>query len=252
MFIAGIAMIRNEEAIIQDTLDHMAQWCGGIYLFDDASTDSTVEIAEAHPAVRGIHRNAEWSTNRGEANRHNRQVALEMAQADSPQWIFCFDADERYEFPPNTLDWDHWDAFRMKLFDYYITPEDAERPYTARKWLGPEYRAINMLYRNTDRIAFRHQGQREMQLPGYRINNAGYVKHYGKAISVEEWEKTCDYYATHWAGGMRAKWLARQGKAIHADMLSDWGHPLIQWHEKDTKGFLLTRKIELGVVKGLL
>jgi hypothetical protein len=110
--------------------------------------------------------------------------------------------------------------------------------------MGPEFRMINMIYRNGPQISFNFQGQREMQLPGYRVMNGGYVKHYGKAISVEEWERTCDYYAAHWTGAMRIKWERRRGKAVHSDMLSDFGLPLITWGERDTKGQFLTRAIE--------
>ena len=66
-----------------------------------------------------------------------------MAQAAGADWILCFDADERYEVP-REFNFANWDALRMKLFDFYITPEDADKPYTARRWCGPEFRAINL------------------------------------------------------------------------------------------------------------
>ena len=66
-----------------------------------------------------------------------------------------------------------------------------------------------------------------------KVLRAGYVKHYGKAISVEEWEKTCDYYA-EWPEPYGSKWAARRGKAIHTE--SDFGRPLILWEDKDRFG----------------
>ncbi|NCU33402.1 MAG: hypothetical protein EOM23_10865 [Candidatus Moranbacteria bacterium] len=75
------------------------------------------------------------------------------------------------------------------------------------------------------------------------MQKAGYVKHYGKAISIEEWEKTCDYYINERGDDQKFKtfknkWLARRGKAIHT--MSDFGSELIQWHEREEKGIPLT------------
>lgn len=69
------------------------------------------------------------------------------------------------------------------------------------------------------------------------IENLGYVRHYGKAISVEEWEKTCDYYGKHFPQ-YSEKWEKRKGKAVH-NGVSDFGNKLISWKEKEQKGFLL-------------
>jgi hypothetical protein len=71
-----------------------------------------------------------------------------------------------------------------------------------------------------------------------KIETKGWVKHYGKAISVEEWEKTCDYYIKY--RGARsipmftAKWKQRKGKAVHTK--SDFGRRLITWEERHGKG----------------
>lgn len=235
MYIAGITKVRNESHIIQDTLDHFAQHVDGIYVYDDFSTDDTPDICEAHPAVSRVIRGTFWDPDRYAAERDTRQQALEAAQADDPDWILCFDADERIEMP--NKDWTQYDGVRMKLFDFYITADDVDKHYSQRHWMGPEYRSILMLYRNLPRISFEFPDQREMRLPSKRILNAGYVKHYGKAISVEEWESTCDYYANHFPEPYRTKWANRRGKAIHTK--SDFGRPLISWKQKETKGIPL-------------
>ena len=230
--IAGITKVRNEEAILEETLDHFAEICDAIYVYDDASTDNTVLIASSHPAVDVVVLGQDWNPNRFEAERYNRQMALEMAQMDAPEWIVCFDADERFEMPSG---WEKFDAVRMKLFDFYITAKDVGWDYGDRKWIGPEYRSIIMAYRNGPDIAFTIPDQREMKVPkSYRILDGGYVKHYGKAISVEEWENTCDYYANHFPEPYRTKWANRRGKAIHTQ--SDFGRPLITWEQKQTHG----------------
>jgi glycosyltransferase involved in cell wall biosynthesis len=230
--IAGITKVRNEAAIIVNTITHFSQWCDRIYIYDDASTDATPDICETfHNVV--LRRGSEWSTDRWNSERDHRQIALEMAQADSPDWIMQFDADERFELP--ATGWSEYDAVRMKLFDFYITAEDVHLPYTERRWMGPEFRSIIMMYRNHHDIRFTVPDQREMRLPPeFRVLNGGYVKHYGKAISIEEWEATCRYYSTYFPEPYRTKWLNRKGKAIHTE--SDFGRPLITWDQKDSLG----------------
>ncbi len=236
MLVAGITKVRNEEAIIQDTLDHFAEHCDAIFVYDDASTDATPDICEAHPAVQKVIRGKSLDPVRPRAEFRNRQAALVAAQAHLPEWIFCFDADERVEMPKG---WQSYDAVKMKLFDFYITEEDKDLDYTQRRWLGPEYREILMLYKNTPFTRFQHYDQREMTIrKGQRVLRAGYVKHYGKAISVEQWEETCDYYST-WPEQYASKWANRKGKAIHTK--SDFGRPLILWEEKDLYGARLSQ-----------
>lgn len=233
--IAGITKVRNESFIVKDTLEHFSEFCDHLFIYDDASTDDTVEICESFPNVT-VHRGTVWDPNRFAAERDNRQVALQMAQDAGAEWIVCFDADERFVLPEN---WQGYDGVRMQLFDFYITPEDVHLPYTERKWLGPEFRSILMMYRNLPGIKFDIPDQREMRLPSSaRILNAGYVKHYGKSISVEQWEDTCTYYETHFPEPYKTKWANRHGKAIHTDM-SDFGAKLIQWEDRDRLGFRL-------------
>jgi hypothetical protein len=165
-------------------------------------------------------------------------MALTMARVDNPQWIISFDADER-------IDWDfkgyeNYDVIVQKLFDFYITPEDEYMDYKNRKWIGPEYREITMMYRNLPKFNYELPDQRNIFAgPSDRILKAGYVKHYGKAISEEQWEETCEYYATHFPEPYKTKWKNRHGKAIHSDYLSDFGAQLIKWSEKETKGYQL-------------
>lgn len=235
MFVAGITKVRNESEIIEDTLDHFAELCDGIWIYDDASTDDTVDICLAHPVVQRVIRGAALDPDRPRAEQRNRQAVLAAAQLRRPDWIVCFDADERIELPEE--DWTQYDGVRMKLFDFYITEEDVDKRYDERRWMGPEYREILMMYRNLPGIKFQHRDQREMRLRGnVNILRAGYVRHYGKAISVDEWEATCDYYA-EWPEPYSTKWKNRRGKAVHSK--SDFGRPLILWEEKDLYGMRL-------------
>mgnify|MGYP001033595604 CR=1 FL=1 len=240
MKIAGITRIRNEEAIIKDTLDHVASLVDEIYVYDDCSTDKTVEICKKHPKVVKVIEGKEWkggSFERNKAEGDLRQKIYEEALKGKPDWIYYFDADEIASF--EDIDFKA-DAYKLRLFDFYITEEDKNKHWLERKMMGCEYRDILMLFKVMPGIEFH---QREPWLPECNIQQAGYVKHYGKAISIEEWEKTCDYYINERGDDnkfkmFREKWKARKGKAIHT--MSDFRTPLIQWHERKTKGVLLT------------
>ena len=55
-----------------------------------------------------------------------------------------------------------------------------------------------------------------------------YCQHYGKSLSVEHWEETCDYYIRHFPFDTYGrKWLDRKGRAIHTQ--SDFMRPLYEW-----------------------
>jgi len=242
MKIAAITRVRNESHIINDVLDHVSDLPGvhGIYVYDDCSTDSTANIAQHHPAVVQVIRGTTWASDpdgRNLAEGNLRTAALRAAQKDNPEWIYCFDADEFADF--EGIDFSA-DAYRLRLFDFYITPEDVHKAYEERQWMGPEYRDILMLFRNQNNINFY---QREPTIPGhYRVAQGGWVKHYGKAISVEDFEKTCDYYINYRGGSklpqFTEKWRKRKGKAIHTQ--SDFGRPLITWGERIEKGLPLS------------
>lgn len=236
---AGIALIRNEEAIIKNTLDHVSAFVDAIYIYDDCSTDNTVAICEAHPKVKGIIRGTAWDPTpmgRRQAEGRLRQKALQLAISKGAKWIYYFDGDEYIE--PRDVTFKH-NAYYFRLFDYYITPEDVDTPYLERKWMGPEYRDIPMVFKVTPQLRFTQRVPK-----GYFVNKytgrhgvvafGGYVRHYGKAITVKEWEETCDYYVNYrWNGiqpVLQKRWEDRKGKAIHT--LSDFGRGLITWDER--------------------
>ena len=240
---AGIALIRNEEAIIQNTLDHVSTFVDNIYIYDDCSTDNTVAICEAHPKVKGIIKGTVWDPTpmgRRQAEGKLRQRVLQLAISKGAKWIYYFDGDEHIEF--HNVTFEH-PAYSFRLFDYYITPEDVDTPYLERKWMGPEYRDIPMVFKVTPDLRFTQRVPKGYFVNKYRgargqeVAFGGYVKHYGKAITVKEWEDTCHYYTNYrWKGiqpTLEARWEARKGKAIHT--LSDFGRELITWEQRFNK-----------------
>jgi hypothetical protein len=172
------------------------------------------------------------------AEGRHRGLLLQMARARLQfDWMFCFDADERvigdlrgFAGGPRARD---CDAVRIRLFDAYLTPDD-HAPYRPdlellgfRRFFGPEQRDILMLWRNRSEIFFAEQHARE---PGgvERVVTDLYCQHYGKSLSVEHWEETCDYYIRHFPFETYGrKWLDRKGRAIHTQ--SDFERPLYEW-----------------------
>jgi len=240
MKIAGISRVRNAEGIIKHTLDHVASLVDEIYIYDDCSTDRTAEICKNHPKVKKVITGKEWkggSAERNKAEGDLRQIAYEACLEGEPDWVYYFDADELAYF--NDIDFTA-DAYRLRLFDFYITEKDKNKKWHERKFMGCEYRDILMLFKPHPDVKFY---QREPRLPSkYKIEKAGFVKHYGKAISIEEWEKKCEYYTNERGDDkkfkkFKNKWEERKGKAIHSE--SDFGTPLIQWHERIAKGIPL-------------
>lgn len=242
--IYGMLRVRNESHIINDTLDYMSCFCtAGIFVYDDCSEDNTAELCENHFGVKKVIKGKYWDNNRERAEYENRAILLDEVKkyASKNEWIIYQDADERIEF-----DWSKLNdlandivAIKMKLFDFYITAEDENKNYFDRKWIGPEYRKIIMAFRNTDEIKYEMPDQREVIIGKGKILDDGFVKHYGKAISVEEWEKTCEYYSKYFPK-YAEKWEKRKGKAVHYGF-SDFGNPLITWEEKEEKGIDLQK-----------
>lgn len=222
--ITGITRVRNEALILEDTLRHFLGVCDRVLVYDDASTDATPEIAASFDRVALV-RGGAWRPDRTAEETRHRALLLERAPTE---WVLCFDADERLEGPLPDLT---ADGYRFGLFDGYMTQE-RRAPYTGgpladlpRMW-GPERRDILMLFRKS-RSRYFGLDRREPVTTGKVATCGVRVRHYGKCLSVEHWEETCDYYARHFPEPYRSKWAGRRGKAIHR--LSDFGRPLVEW-----------------------
>ena len=242
--LVGMTRVRNESLLLPDTLDYLGRHVDAILAYDDASTDATVEILRAHPKVALIVANQSWEEDiaaRKLAEGRHRGLLLEMARAELPHdWMLCFDPDERvtgdlHGFVQG-LGPDGCDAIRVKLFDAYMTPED-HAPYTSdrelldfRRFYGPEQRDILMLWRNRPEIVFA-EGDGRTPRGMSQVRTDLYCQHYGKSLSVEHWEETCDYYIRHFPFDTYGrKWTERKGKGIHTE--SDFKRPLYEWGER--------------------
>jgi len=242
-FLIGITRVRNEALILGDTLDFVGRHVDAIIAYDDASTDRTLELLHSHPKVAVILANGAWEADvraRRTAEHRHRQLLLQCAREQLRfEWMLCFDADERITgnlrgFVTGSLA-KGCDGVSVQLFDAYMTPDDCA-PYQPgqellgfRRYYGPERRDILMLWRNRPEVFFAEGHERE---PGgiSRLRTDLYCQHYGKSLSIEHWEETCDYYIKHFPFETYGrKWLARKGQAIHTQ--SDFMRPLYTWGE---------------------
>jgi glycosyltransferase involved in cell wall biosynthesis len=243
-FLVGVTRLRNEQLVLRDTLDYVGRQVDAIVAYDDASTDRTLELLRTHPKVALVVANGSWEEDvaaRRLAEGRHRGLLLQIARTRLPfEWMLCFDADERvtgdlrgFLAGPHGRD---CDGVRVRLFDAYMTPEDHApyRPDRAlldfRRFFGPEERDILMLWRDRPEVVFAEQHARE---PGgvERVATDLYCQHYGKSLSVEHWEETCDYYIRHFPFETYGrKWRDRKGQAIHTR--SDFMRPLYEWGEE--------------------
>jgi len=240
-FLVGITRVRNEALILSDTLEFVGRQVDAIIAYDDASTDGTLDMLSRHPKVALVLANAAWETDviaRRAAEHRHRQLLLQCAREQlSFEWMFCFDADERitgdlrdFLHGPVTK---HCDGINIPLFDAYMTPDDCA-PYRAgqellgfRRYYGPEQRDILMLWRNLPDVFFAEGYERQPGGIG-QLCSGLYCQHYGKSLSVQHWEETCNYYINHFPlETYGRKWLARKGQAIHTR--SDFMRPLYEW-----------------------
>lgn len=239
--IVGITRVRNEECILRDTLDHVGAFVDAIVAFDDASTDATREILKSHPKVAILIESSHWQADvqaRLLAETRHRGLLLDaVRQHLQCEWIYCFDADERLVGDVRgfltAAPRDECNGIRVSLFDAYLTPDDhaplgpGSKLCDGRRFFGPERRDILMLWRNLPEVRFKGLDAREPAGVS-RIVTHLRCQHYGKAISIDQWEATCDYYMTHFpAETYGRKWARRKGRSIHTQ--SDFGRPLAAW-----------------------
>jgi len=235
--LVGITRVRNEALIIEDTVKHFLGYCDHIILYDDCSQDDTVALAAkvGHRRITIIP-GEHWSLDRVTEETRHRALLLEEARSMDADWVLCFDADERLVGTlPAAMYSGSYAGFRFRLFDGYMTSAFCD-PYRSgpldelpRLW-GPEYRDILMLFTtNPGDNWYRGKDRREPVTKGPITVVDVKVRHYGKCLSIQHWEDTCEYYARYFPKRYRVKWQARKGHAIHT--LSDFHRTLYTWRQ---------------------
>jgi hypothetical protein len=237
----GITRVRNEALLLRDTLDFVGTHVDAIIAYDDASIDATLDILRSHPKVALVIANSTWESDtvaRLSAETRHRGLLLQTARSRLKfEWAYCFDADERLigkvrDFLGDTAA-ATCNGIRVQLFDAYMTPDD-HAPFETgqallglRRFFGPERRDILMLWRNRPQVVYKGLDAREPKRVDKLVTRF-HCQHYGKAISIAQWEETCDYYVSHFPFETYGrKWLERKGRAIHTQ--SDFSRPLFEW-----------------------
>lgn len=227
-----ISRLRNESLILPDFLNHIDPFCDEAYFFDDCSLDGSVKFLEEFSKTKKILRNYYYESNQSFVQTFQRKVLLDWARMNAKnEWLLLIEPDERIYFDFNKLEEYDRQGVRgiyFRLFDAYLTLDDQE-PYkqgdkleNLRKWFGPEMREIMFLFKKDADYDLTIPACRQPQIEGKTVVD-GYVLHYGKAMSVQQWEETADYYIRS-VPMLAEKWKNRRGKAIHEK--SDFGREL--------------------------
>lgn len=95
MKLAGFLQIYNEESKgnLRRCLDSMSRYCDVICIYDDASTDNSVDVAESYDKVKLIR----GTDNKFDEEMLHKQELLELTLKQNPDWIVWMDADEIFE-----------------------------------------------------------------------------------------------------------------------------------------------------------
>ena len=230
MKIAVVSRIYNEECIIAEFLNHYREiTTGGFYFYDDGSTDNTLSVLKSNTNVKHIIEGERHSTIASHTNQNKqRQQILQVAldNLDENDYILLLDADEFIYFNSDAFD-GKYDIGKCPLFDLYITKNDLQSHWTERKYVGPEVRDIIFMVRVGSYKTLLHD-RTIVPIPNSISKFIGFVKHVGKGISVEYWERKCNHYAnSNMPEKYSKKWNNRKGKAIHE--MSDFNRTLYKW-----------------------
>lgn len=87
--------VKNVEKYFERSLKKMSEIADEIVVFDDHSTDQTVEIAKKFNKVKVINKNKHPESDFNEAR--DREKLLQLCKERNPDWIIIQDGDEEFE-----------------------------------------------------------------------------------------------------------------------------------------------------------
>jgi len=90
--------VRDEEWILEKSLNDLSAYVDEIVVVDDGSIDRTPQIIRSFPKITAIHTNPPGTRPFGNGcEAHNRNRLLDMARQRGAAWILQLDADEIIE-----------------------------------------------------------------------------------------------------------------------------------------------------------
>jgi hypothetical protein len=90
--IVALIQVRNELQYLPEVLLHLDHYCDGIILLDDGSTDGSYEAAMSEKLLLKVKKLPEALFN----DLKLRNITLDLAAFIDAEWLFFFDADERF------------------------------------------------------------------------------------------------------------------------------------------------------------
>lgn len=176
--IIALVQAYNEEASIKEFLNHLNEYCDGIILLDDGSTDKTYELADSNKLLLKVKIH-----NTGFNDLKTRNILLDLASFFRSKWLFFMDVDERFDKKYNDIyavtemnNVDVVSFWMVHLWDKDIL-YNAEYPYS-REGVQNKWR----MFRNTGRMQINaSQRLHFVQIP-YRQNilfSKILLRHYG-------------------------------------------------------------------------
>lgn len=134
MKIAAHFLVRDEEDVIKEVLDHASTFCDQIYLLDTGSSDSTYEIALAHPKMT-------WCMRKKSVYSDAlRQLLVERSRNElsDDDWFLALSADHFFTSDPRTdlakAAAERADVITYDVAQFYFTAADLKSASAGITW----------------------------------------------------------------------------------------------------------------------
>lgn len=135
MKIAAHFLVRDEEDVIREVLNHAATFCDQIYLLDTGSSDSTYEIARAHPKMT-------WCMRKESVYSDAlRQLLVEKSRRNlsGEDWFLALSADHFFASDPRAdlarAAAEGADVITYDVAQFYFTSADLKSAAAGTPWI---------------------------------------------------------------------------------------------------------------------
>jgi glycosyltransferase involved in cell wall biosynthesis len=181
--IVALIQVKNEKDHLPEVLLHLDNYCDGIILLDDWSSDNSFELAQSEKLLLKVRK----ADNVYYDNLQIRNTLLQLAYFIDSEWLFFTDADERFAADPYLFKQlckiEHADSIIFRLVHLWDSPE------LFRRDLPEGFNGVLLRFR-----MFRHKGymqigaSQEIHFPDTPITKKSFIsniliKHLGLMTS---------------------------------------------------------------------